>query len=65
MIFFKILFDKGYWKRYNKDFTIWQKVKIAILSIIGGLVIILSFGHIMFVGDVILAMKYNAMAKKE
>jgi len=65
MIYFKTLFDKGYWKINRQPTTHLQKIKIYSFQLLGGIIGILSFGYISFWGDIVLGMKYNAMATKK
>ena len=64
MIYFKVLFSKGYWKINRQPITRFQKIKIYSFCLIGGLIGILSFGYVSFWGDIALGLKYNAMPKK-
>jgi len=64
MIYFKTLFNKGYWKVDRQPITRFQKIKIYSFQLLGGIVGILSFGFISFWGDIRLGLKYNAMPKK-
>jgi len=63
MLFFKILFNKGFWKINKQQLSRLQKIKIGIMTFINGLVCLLSFGTISFWGDVALAIKYHAQKK--
>ncbi len=64
MVFFKILFSKCYWKINRQSITRFQKIKVSILTLINGLVGILSLGYISFWGDISIGLKYNAKKRK-
>ena len=65
MIYFKILFNKGYWKVNRQSITRFQKIKLYSFELLTGIIGILSFGFISFWGVLALSLKYNAMPKKK